>query len=246
MSAVALDVHEIMSRRLFAVKPSASCVEVLADVLALGITAAAVVDDDGRPLGVASLRDLVGAGPEVAVRERMTAPALTVSSHASVFDAARRLAETDVHRLLAVDGQERVVGVVSAVDLVRALAGIPVRHPESLPAIDYATGLSWSQDAALEESRVATVPDRPGLFVLVEGGVGRAEVELWFEETEDLRARVGALARGGSQEPPRLAAILERAAGRLRFRLAVCADAEERGRALRRLRGVFLARADAG
>jgi CBS domain-containing protein len=53
-------VREIMNRELFRVRPGDVPSDVLNGILALGITGAPVVDDAGRPLGMVSLRDLVG------------------------------------------------------------------------------------------------------------------------------------------------------------------------------------------
>lgn len=91
-----------------------------------------VVDREGRLVGVVSQTDLVRAHaagqslatwPGLAVRHLMTAPALTIRADESLVDAARRMEDRHVHRLVVVasDG-ETPVGVVSTLDLVGSLA----------------------------------------------------------------------------------------------------------------------------
>jgi CBS domain-containing protein len=100
-------------------------------ILRFGVTAVPVLDDDGRPVGIVSLRDLLGSdGPVEPVR-----PVFSVVSTTPVEEAARSLAETDYHHLIVVSEKTgRAVGMVSAVDLLRALIGMPARHPGAFPA----------------------------------------------------------------------------------------------------------------
>lgn len=93
-----------------------------------------VLDDDNRLVGVISQTDLLPGGPGsigAAIRNRpsglrvgelMTSPALTVSLAASLHDAACRMREARIHRLVAVDEDGRPVGVLSAMDFVTVFA----------------------------------------------------------------------------------------------------------------------------
>ncbi len=100
------------------------------------ITAVPVVDDQNRPLGVVSEADLLqkmwgepqgdedgAAGPDKAratdAAGLMTSPALCAREDWSVVDAARMMARHRVKRLLVVDGDGRLIGVVSRSDLLR-------------------------------------------------------------------------------------------------------------------------------
>ena len=56
------------------------------------------------------------------VQEIMTARPQTITSDASVKDAAQRMLYLEVHRLF-VEDDGKLVGVVSTTDLVRAMAG---------------------------------------------------------------------------------------------------------------------------
>jgi CBS domain-containing protein len=97
-----------------------------------GVTGLPVVDPLGRLKGVLSQTDIVRAHasgqplaswPGLAVRHLMTSPALTIRIDESLLTAARMMEQHHVHRLVVVapDG-EHPVGVISTIDLVRALA----------------------------------------------------------------------------------------------------------------------------
>lgn len=90
-----------------------------------------VVDDSGVLVGVVSQTDMLRARTTehlwaswrgLQVRHLMSAPALTVSADTSVTDAASRMEEYQVHRLVVV-GPDGVspIGIVSTTDLVRAM-----------------------------------------------------------------------------------------------------------------------------
>ena len=110
-------------------------IEQAQEILRLNhITGLPVVDSGGSLVGVLSQSDLVwGPGLHVAallrtkasglrVGELMTAPAVTVDLDTSVVEAARVMLENRVHRLVAVDGSGRPVGVLSVTDYVTLAA----------------------------------------------------------------------------------------------------------------------------
>lgn len=89
-----------------------------------------VVDPLGGLVGVISQTDLVGiidspVGRRIRARpsglrvgELMSSPAITVPMSGSLRDAALRMVDSRVHRLVAIDDAGRPVGVLSAIDLV--------------------------------------------------------------------------------------------------------------------------------
>jgi hypothetical protein len=52
--------------------------------------------------------------------------------------------------------------MVSAVDLVRALAGLPAQHLATLPQLDTKTGLIWTDDTVLDLAHLGAATDGPG------------------------------------------------------------------------------------
>lgn len=93
-----------------------------------------VVDLAGRLVGVISQTDLLylavpsiqalirHQGSGVRVGEVMSQPAVTIETMATVRDAARRMHEGRLHRLVAIDDHGRPVGVISAMDFVALAA----------------------------------------------------------------------------------------------------------------------------
>ena len=90
-----------------------------------------VVDGLGAVIGVISETDMLHARttedlwsrwPGLRVRHLMSTPALTVSAEADLADAAHRMEQERVHRLVvvALDG-ETPIGVISTSDLVRGM-----------------------------------------------------------------------------------------------------------------------------
>jgi CBS domain-containing protein len=97
------------------------------------------VDSAGRLLGVASATDVirevaqasdsaVEPGSGLVVRDIMTPATFTVRPDATLREAARFLVRGGIHRALVLDGKQ-LVGIVSAFDIVRALAQ-DAGHPD--------------------------------------------------------------------------------------------------------------------
>lgn len=227
---MAVIVEEIMNRELFSVRPDEPSEPVLRYLHLLGASGAPVLDDEGKPVGMITLRDFVEPKKGDLVGERMTTPALTVPAKAGIAEAGRRMAEAAYHHLAAIDEHGRAVGFVSALDVVRGLLGLPSAHPRQFPHYDKATGLTWIDDRALSFDHVEAAPAEAGVIVLLHGGPGEPERVVWAETSQDMRARlVDLLAHPEAQRPP-LAGWL-RAPG-MRFRCAAAADAADREHAL--------------
>jgi CBS domain-containing protein len=245
---MARTVAEVMNPELFSVPPDADVRTALGSLLAFGVTGAPVTDADGRPVGVVSQTDLLDtarASAAVAavydeeagrrpVRGLMTRPAFTVARATTLDAAGRIMAEHGVHRLVVVDEQGRAAGVVTPLDLLRGLLGLPAPHPATFPHLDAELQIAWSDEYALEPETIEkVVPDAPGVYVLVRGAAGEPDHVFFAGQSNDLLARmldvVGTTHRAGS--------FLDRwlGAGHARFRYAVLTDPERRGAALRRL-----------
>lgn len=229
LTPMARHVSEIMSRELYHVGPDDSVSNALLGIVSLRITAAAVLDQGRRPIGVVSLRDLVGERDSHRVSERMSSPARCVPASATIEDAGRLLAKHQLHRLVVVDDDGHAVGMVSSLDVVRGLLGIPARHPLGLPHRD-ALGLTWTDPHVLDAQGIAAAPEGAGVLVLIRGGAAKREVTIHAEQCDAVRARLAELLAG---DDPVLAGPLD---GALRFRAAAVPDARMREVALRQAR----------
>lgn len=86
-----------------------------------------VANRDGLPFGIVTERDMMekvvalGADPsKLTVAEIMTVPLATIDASASLIDAARRMVEKQVKRLVVTD-RDKIIGIVSQTDLVQSL-----------------------------------------------------------------------------------------------------------------------------
>ena len=86
-----------------------------------------IANRDGLPFGIITERDLMekivaqGADPaKITVNEIMTAPLTTIDATASIVDAARRMVEKRVKRLVVTD-REKIIGIVSQTDLLQGI-----------------------------------------------------------------------------------------------------------------------------
>ena len=98
------------------------------------ITGLPVVNANGRLVGVISQTDLLYLDVPavqalvrhrergVRVGEVMSTPPVTIDSAATLRQAARRMMDERLHRLVAVDAHGRPIGVISAMDFVALVA----------------------------------------------------------------------------------------------------------------------------
>lgn len=119
-------VADIMNHKLLYIRDGDRVALARRHIIDFGITAVPVLDETHRPVGVVSLRDLAGNEGD---RFEPSGKVETVKASATIEDGARQLAESDYHHLVVVDDKGVAVGMVSSLDFVRALVGLPPRHP---------------------------------------------------------------------------------------------------------------------
>jgi len=217
---MARTVQDIMNRELLSVRPDMVAREVGDILRSFKVGAAPVLDENRRPLGVVSLRDALDT--DRVVRDVMSRPALCVASSARIEDAARQLARTDMHHLLVVDAAGAAVGMVSTLDLLRAVLDMPTRHPSEFPHWDATTRSSWTDDCLLDGESALQTPQGPGVIALLTSHPGEPDTILWVETTHDVRSRILELAELPSAHAPALAILLARHG--LRFRATIVPD----------------------
>jgi CBS domain-containing protein len=231
-------VREIMNRELFSVRPSDTVESARNGILALGITAAPVLDDALRPVGIVSLRDLADEPKTDLVTARMSTPVVAAVVDDAVEAVAQELAAAKLRHLVVVDEAGRAVGMVSAGDLLRSLLGLPPSHPATFPSIDIAleAPLGWSEDFPLDvDWTLARAPAGPGVFALT-AGEGEHRSIIWAEASENVRARLIDMLSMPRELDPALRTWIDHELFHLRFRVAPIADAERRARTVQNLR----------
>jgi CBS domain-containing protein len=136
-------VRDVMTTEVVAVQPWTPFREIVDRLAERRISAAPVLDADGRVLGVVTEADLLlkqehpdlelnvplvwsrrrrlerEKAAAVVAGKLMTAPAVTVLPTATVTEAARRMHAAGVKRLPVVDEAGRLVGIVSRADLLK-------------------------------------------------------------------------------------------------------------------------------
>lgn len=134
-SAGSTRVELAMRRHPASVPPYAPLLEAVAIMVERGVRHVPVTNDAGRVVGILSDRDVRTAigDPLEALRQEleeleemkvsgvMTTDVITVPETARVDEAARLFLEEPVGALPVVDGDGRLVGILSYVDVIRAL-----------------------------------------------------------------------------------------------------------------------------
>lgn len=127
-------VAELMQSDVQTVPPDAVVNDAVVTLADSRISALPVVDGTGRMVGVLSSTDILASEEEAEdqtaretlleetfVRDLMTPHPLTISPDAEVKEAAQQMLLADVHRLFVTEG-ERLIGVISTTDIMRAVA----------------------------------------------------------------------------------------------------------------------------
>jgi CBS domain-containing protein len=138
-------VKDLMTTNVLAVRSSTQLKDAAALLTKHRISGLPVVDGEGRILGVLSEGDIlyketgakdkpgffdrllavppIGLDLKLAARtvgEAMSAPALTIGPRRPVTEAATVMIEEGVNRLPVIDDEERLIGIITRADLVRA------------------------------------------------------------------------------------------------------------------------------
>lgn len=145
MSNFAMSVELYMSSPVICAHRGDSLTQVHEKLTNHNISSLPVVDGKGALAGVISRTDLIRIGrveagrrpksalltlPDKRVDDVMTQTVSTVPGDATVRQAAKAMVDKRYHRVYVVDG-ERLVGVFSTKDVMRAIGGERVRRPVS-------------------------------------------------------------------------------------------------------------------
>ncbi len=175
-------VDSVMTRDVVTVRRNTPIRDVIARMRDRSVRAVPVIDQ-GRVVGMITHSDVVARGelgvritllpgldpaeqqrridslPERVAEQIMTAPPVTISSNASLGEAAETMVLRRLKRLPVVDGRGEIVGIVSRLDLLRTVADFGQRKHER----DRAEGLQGDGPlSAVMRQDVPTVyPDAP-------------------------------------------------------------------------------------
>jgi len=124
---------ELMTPNPQSIQDGATLEEAIAFLTDRGFSAAPVIDETGRPVGVISRTDILiherekiaAPGREaVRVRDVMTPALFAVAPDAPAAKVADQMVALNVHRLFVVDHGGVLIGVITALDLLRHLRSI--------------------------------------------------------------------------------------------------------------------------
>jgi CBS domain-containing protein len=118
-----MKIKDVMTRNVQVVQADAGVMEAARMMKDLDVGPLPVVEN-GRVVGLVTDRDLVvrilaeGRDAKTArVREAMSADVISCREEDDVKDAARTMKEKQIRRLMVLDDQKRVAGIVSLADL---------------------------------------------------------------------------------------------------------------------------------
>lgn len=121
-------VRDIYHKGVIFCKPDTPLQEMVRVMADTEIHAIMVAEREGEPpVGVISHTDAVAHYGEdltaVHAHDVMTADVVSVSEDATVAEAAKKLLETHIHRLLVVSKGNKPLGILSTTDIIREMRG---------------------------------------------------------------------------------------------------------------------------
>ena len=121
-----LRVRDVMTHSVVTLSPEMSLAEAMGTLSTIGVSGAPVCDAAGQVVGVFSQSDVVkldGSVPTGArVEALMTAKVLSVGLDEGLEAAIGALAKHGVHRLMVLDAEGGLSGIITPMDVVRAIA----------------------------------------------------------------------------------------------------------------------------
>ena len=119
-----LPIERVMKKNVIKVSPGTSMTE-LKEVLRVNRISGVPVVEEGRLVGIISIEDLIKALVEgdiqAPVKKRMISRPITVLESESVVEAVKKFAQYKVGRLLVVNEQGELTGILTGGDITRGL-----------------------------------------------------------------------------------------------------------------------------
>jgi CBS-domain-containing membrane protein len=123
-----LRIKDIMTKDVYAVDADASAEEAAWGLTRRHIGGAPARDADGNLVGVLSSADLVNPEPaqwirgEATVGDLMNPDVISLYAEDPALAAVDEMAKRNIHRVIVLDDESRLAGIVTPMDVVRALA----------------------------------------------------------------------------------------------------------------------------
>jgi predicted transcriptional regulator len=122
-----MKVSELMTRSVVTLSPDETLEQAAATLASLNVSGAPVCDGEQRLVGVFSKSDVVSrlidgrVDPSAKVGEHMSTAPVTLRPEDDVRKATDLMAERSIHRLVIVDAEGHVVGILSPLDILKAI-----------------------------------------------------------------------------------------------------------------------------
>ena len=121
-------VRDIYHKGVILCKPDSPLQEVVRVMADTEVHAVMVTEHEGEPpVGVVSHIDIIAHYGEnlstIQAREVMTSNVINIPEDATVEDAAKKLLESQIHRMLVVSADGKPLGILSTTDIIREIRG---------------------------------------------------------------------------------------------------------------------------
>lgn len=121
-------VRDIYHKGVILCKPDSPLQEVVRVMADTEVHAVMVTEHEGEPpVGVVSHIDIIAHYGEnlstIQARDVMTSNVINIPEDATVEEAAKKLLESKIHRLLVVSADGKPLGILSTTDIIREIRG---------------------------------------------------------------------------------------------------------------------------
>lgn len=122
-----LTVADIMVRSVVTLSPAETLAKAAETLAVMSVSGAPVCDGSARVVGVFSKSDVVDGlidgrlGAAALVKNHMTPLTVSLRADEPVTAAVALMADRSIHRVVVLDADDRVVGIVSPLDILKAI-----------------------------------------------------------------------------------------------------------------------------
>src|SRR6188768_2247431 len=123
-----LRIKDIMTKDVYVVDADASAVEAAWGLTRRHIGGAPARDAQGNLVGVLSKGDLVNPEPaqwirgEATVGDLMNPEVISLYAEDPAMAAVDEMAKRDIHRIVVLDADSKLAGIITPIDVIRAMA----------------------------------------------------------------------------------------------------------------------------